>query len=61
MEKNKNNAYVEIKQNGFYLNLYITIPSKDGDILLCANPLVKDKKNTNKILFKVKKTLEDNK
>ena len=53
-----NNAFVEIKENKGYLNMYVTIPNGNDNIIILVNPVVKDKKTIRKLLFKVKKVIE---
>lgn len=60
MKKNESklNATARCEKKGMYFNLYIDIPTKEGEnITLLVKPLCKDNKQLSKLLYKVYKTL----
>lgn len=55
----QNNAFVEVRKNGNYTNLYITIDLKNGDkVDFQIKPFVKDNNVLKKLLYKISVNLE---
>lgn len=59
MANKQNNATLVVKENGKFINLYVSFSGKNGEIIdFPVNPVAKDKKTLAKLLYKIKKNLE---
>ena len=55
----KLNASVHCEKKGRFTNLFVDIPTKDGDIHLLVKPITKDGKTLSKLLYKIECSLGD--
>lgn len=59
MANEKNNATLVVKENGKFINLYVSFKGKNGEMIdFPVNPVAKDKKTLAKLLYKIKMNLE---
>lgn len=57
--KQKTNCNLYYKEDGKYTTFYIDLPYKDGSINVMIHPYMKDKKVLSKLVYKIKKCLDE--